>query len=279
MEVKPRRRSFLPIYTEANETFEYPEDSQQGLGWLTELMDKTRAGNQSTWTEPRKTIRSSGAGDQCIRSLSLSFLGWNDVFTSRTLRIFDTGRNIELSILKELKDANILLGENVAVPFNLPIPIVGIYDAMVETPYTLEPIILELKSMNSGYFDKLPEPSFDTEENFTNLLKTQIGYLSQLYLYMYATGVHHGALLYESKNEQKRKVYELRFNQAFFDSILARLTEAWEYAQKGMVAPRTLDPSRDKVCLQCKKKDLCLLLNKNGATREMAVKTDQKLRG
>ena len=85
-------------------------------------------------------------------------------------------------------------------------------------------------------------------------------------------------VLFEAKNTQKRKVFPLTFNKDYFDSIIERLSEAWEYAQKGEVAPRTRDTRSDPTCYRCSKRPLCELLAKSGASREQAMVVDSKLR-
>ena len=138
-------------------------------------------------------IHISGAS-KCQRQLyyDLTIKKESDI-EPRVRRIFDNGNSVHqrlMRVLYQLEDIRVIASE-VAIPENPNIR--GTCDAMIAIENSN--YVIDFKSINSSSFGYLDVPKIDHK--------------IQLLLYMYFFGVERGIILYENKDNQELKEFEI----------------------------------------------------------------------
>ncbi|KKL94810.1 hypothetical protein LCGC14_1860990 [marine sediment metagenome] len=77
--------------------------------WLKHGLDEQLEREQALWASPQRYFRASGAGNPCVRALTLRAIGHNVPVPARTMRIFETGRKIEESNVETARRAGLLV--------------------------------------------------------------------------------------------------------------------------------------------------------------------------
>lgn len=251
--IRPRRQSFIAHLWLG---------SGQATDWLFRRLDAALVGPQVHWYEPvPHRFRMSGAGEPCVRALCLAGLGHGQVFRSRTLRIFATGRAIEHEIVQEMQDAGVLVDTNKSCNIK-SLPLVGHYDVLVADPATDEKLLGEIKSIKEERFEALPNPASEAENGPLLIVNGYRGYVVQWTMYAVAKGNLRGFLLFESKNTQRRLIYWMRPDLDLFEQVMALHRSAWKYVQMDQVAPMSREVTRDPLCKRCWRRYLCAGLPK-----------------
>jgi hypothetical protein len=137
-------------------------------------------------------------------------------FDSRTLRIFDNGHCVHGRLQRYLKEAGILLEDEVPVA-NEEYEIRGHTDGIIEFNGTTG--ILEIKSMNARNFYSAYEPKPE--------------HLVQVNVYMFCTGIPRACLLYECKDDQQLKEFFVKQDPAVLDPVLEKIRSVQECIKKG----------------------------------------------
>lgn len=221
-----------------------PRKKRAKTGWFTQLLDTTIEKDQPLWEAPRNYFRASSVGNPCDRCLALDMFGHRTPFDAKTLRIFKTGNSIEEVILYTLRSAGVLIQDQGEVEFSLEdIPLIkGHYDAVVQG-FTKE-YLLEIKSINEFSFGKLPSEHGPVLAGDSPLFKRWPKYIHQWNTYAASEDTpDDGMILFEAKNSQNQKVYELMYDAQLFSDLLYRLELIQNHVLMGVVParPREVD--------------------------------------
>ena len=104
----------------------------------------------------------------------------------------------------------------------------GECDDVVTNRITKELSVFEFKTMNTDEWDKLRAPL--------------PGHVTQVHPYMFAKGILQAIILYENKNNQDTKQYNIRFDGALWQGIEMRLTNIMELVKLKQLPWRTPIP-------------------------------------
>jgi len=175
--------------------------------WLIKALDDHLTGTQRS---PRTGVfYPSALGSKCDAHL---FLAYNGLIPSTTLpaitrRIFDVGNSLELRMENYFQRMGILLFREKHVSFDNP-PISGRCDFILAHGEDGR-IILELKSANNRTFGALRlAPKYDHQV--------------QLQIYLNLSGIDHGVVLYENKDNQQLKAFKVARSDEQWNFILDR---------------------------------------------------------
>jgi len=260
--------------------------------WLRVLMDEAlERDEQPLWRPPVDSFRGSGSGNPCVRALAFEALGHCVPFEARVLRIFATGKAIELVIVESARKAKVLVeksdqlagvikGENGK-------PLITCHiDMLANRPTDGQRFLIEIKSINEHQFDNLPKEHGPTLASKSPLFEKYRNYVVQWNTYAFTPEVdlNEGCLLFEAKNTQKQKYYWLRRDQDMLEETVNRHECAARFA---VDAPRQLapvpegfDPQQDKgPCGRCDHRYLCKRLPVGAVNYDDVRTEDAKVRG
>ena len=150
-------------------------------------------------------------GNECDRYLYLAFRGQlpQQEIASTTQRIFDTGSSLEDRMSKYFEKMGILKGREIVVRCDSP-PISGRADFLLVHEEHTE-VVLELKSIN--------------DKGFKNLYsKPKPEHAIQLQIYLQLMDKPYGIVLYENKNDQKLKAFQVKRSPKEWNELVARCT-------------------------------------------------------
>lgn len=167
----------------------------------------------------------------------------------RILRVFDHGDHVHQLIMSSLlstRDIHVVASEVNIPPQEL---ISGRADAVLSDGDRL--YVLDIKSINSMAFRKLKEP----KENHVN----------QIQLYLHYLDPDDGILLYVSKDDQKLKEFEVKYDPQRAESLLSALRDLKDKIDNDVVPGRLPDYPRNWQCKYCSFKEIC----KMGENTEM----------
>jgi hypothetical protein len=247
--------------------------------WLLRQLNAALTEPQVRWHEPPPLcFRMSGCGNPCARSVAFAGLGHDQVYPSRVLRIFATGRAIEHEIVAEMAASGLLIDTNKKCEIK-SLPLTGHYDVRLKDAQAPdEEIVGEIKSIKDERYDALPDPR-TAKENMALLINHGYrGYMSQLNMYIYAMALTRGFLLFESKNTQRRRIYWVELDLGLVDACLEVHRLAWNYVKLRQLAPRTRDIKRDPVCKQCWRRYLCDVLPEGAVDYDDVRAADDRCR-
>ena len=145
----------------------------------------------------------------CDRYVYLAFFGRTVAtpISANVRRIFDCGDYLGYRFSKYFKDMGIWVAEEQSVSLNDP-PIAGRYDFLIQHEVYGKTVV-ELKSINDRGFKQLitdPKPDH---------------YL-QLQIYLNLLDIQHGIVLYENKNDQQVKCFEVTRSLEVWAKLLER---------------------------------------------------------
>ena len=177
--------------------------------WLLKMFEDTLGYSQSS--SRVGVFYPSMLGNECDRYLYLAFRGklpQQDI-ASTTQRIFDTGSSLEDRMTKYFEKMGILKGREIAVKSDSP-PISGRADFLLVHEEHTE-VVLELKSIN--------------DKGFKNLYsKPKPEHAIQLQIYLQLMDKPYGIVLYENKNDQKLKAFQVKRSPKEWNDLVARCT-------------------------------------------------------
>ena len=257
--------------------------------WIKPLLDATIERDQPLWVEPKKHMRGSGVGAECVRAMTLDMLGHRVPFAAHTLRIFRVGNLIEQANVEVMGKAGILADTQSLAEYTDP-PIIGHFDMSVfRRPGDGKIILGEMKSIKSALFNKLPPEHGPTLAGESPLMKTHASYVKQWTAYagreLGGPPFDEGFILFEEKDAHRQKVYYLLFDIDLYDEMLAHVKEATDYVAldppRAAPIPADRDPfsDKDRTCASCPKRYLCRMIPVEGATLDEVKLIDGKLRG
>jgi len=163
-------------------------------------------------------------------------------------KIFEVGNILHgfaVEVLKSEKNSEIKLVES-ELPFQLEyesLTISGRVDDVVIIRHSGKNIIVEVKSTK--------------DINFVN--KASKSHEMQLQLYMHATGIHNGVVLYIDKNNLQSKMFEIQYSAKIGNEILERFKTLDRNLKAGIlpIAEAKHDPELMWMCRFCDYAEKC----------------------
>ena len=114
----------------------------------------------------------------------------------------------------------------------------GAPDGVIFHPITGEKFVFELKSIN--------------QEEFWKMNKPVLSHIYQVHLYMYMTKIHKSIVLYESKNRQDIKEFEVAYDPEIMNWIIQKIRKIQKhvraYAKVQELPEREYDSKRCSYC-------------------------------
>jgi len=164
------------------------------------------------------------------------------------LRIFHVGNLVHdfvVDVFKSERTTDVELVE-AELPFkikNSDFMISGRIDDLVMLKENKKKVLVEVKSCRS--VSSLSEP-----ENTHKM---------QLQLYMHATGIHNGVLLYIEKNTLKSKSFDVGYDKDWADRIIDRFGALDKHLKANIIPPAEGKriPEMQQLCSKCDYADLC----------------------
>lgn len=216
--------------------------SMRGKDWVTNHVEAWHLRDDKARLDPG-WFHPSSLSHVCDAYLAFQYLGMaprpNNV-EPRTLRIFDVGHNRDHAWKRYLKESGLSIvkpgnpcekcgarnkdGRHICMP---ELRIRGDFDDHIRNPITGRTAIFEFKTKNTDLFGKLKAP--DRE------------HIIQVHPYMAAKGELETIIMYENKNTQDLKPFEVGFDQAIWDGIVARVLRIREQLENGWAPTRTPD--------------------------------------
>jgi len=184
----------------------------------------------------------------CIRKVWYSYKYPQQIKTD-TLKIFEMGNVMHdfiVRVLKseKMKDVKLLESE---LPFKLPMEnflISGRVDDVFLIKSSGKTFVAEIKSSKMLNMIKKPQKH--------NVM--------QLQLYMFATGIHNGLLVYIEKNTLQAKVFEINFDEDIIKEILNRFNELHDSLLTNNIPPAEARINKSDIgwmCNYCEYKEKC----------------------
>ncbi len=264
------------------------------IHWLRNYMDEAIERGQPLWREPVENFRGSGSGDPCPRSIAFGVLGHNVPKDARVLRIFRVGNLVEQKIVEAAKKANLFvkgsdqlegkIWDEVAPPsYN---PIVSHVDMIANHPTLKGDYLIEIKSMNTNGFRRLPKEHLPTLAGETPLFDSYEGYVTQWNTYAYSPEINlkEGCLLFEDKNDQTQKYFWLLRDKKLLEATKAKHAYVSDFAfgeEKSIPpTPEDFDPTDSRgPCRRCDHRYLCKKVSQGEVNYDALREADAKLRG
>lgn len=257
------------------------------IEWLSTFLDEAQERDQPLWKPPTKQFRGSASGSLCERDLTFNAMGHNVPFEARVLRIFRTGKKIEEEIVETAKAAKVFVKDSDQLEgWHHDPDISNHVDMIVEHPVTEERFLVEIKSINTHQFKKLPKEHAPIPAGQSPLYGTHRGYVTQWNTYAWTPEVDlkYGCILFEDKNDQHQKYYWLERDEDLMAQTLEVHRRAAEFLEgdEPVLAPipAGYDPKAgDGDCRRCSHRYLCKRLDSGTVSYEDVRKEDAKLRG
>lgn len=181
----------------------------------------------------------------------------------QTLNIFKTGHDIHAKWQGWLERSGLMKQSELPI-FNKEHHIKGSADGLIED--ASGQAILEIKSIGTGtvrvehpdLYKEYERGEINIDELWKRIRQPFSTHLRQINLYMYATGVHQGIVLYEYKPNQACKEFEVKFQPALIEHILAAAALVKQNLEQGTLIDRPVWATEDhKTCKQCPYKTAC----------------------
>ena len=184
----------------------------------------------------------SQAGQGCDRYLEycLYVVPPSGSLSAKTSRIFRQGNDTHLSIQEMMHEMGVLVklesqkdahrSRVYETPFEvLDPPMRGSADGVILKPLGDQLFVLEIKTINTEEFKAITGP--------------KIPHRMQLNIYMGALGIYKGIFIYEDKNTQDQKFWEVDFDNVSWDALLLRLKRIFKLYINDTLADRVDIPA------------------------------------
>ena len=205
--------------------------------------------------------------DWCPRASMYKILGIEEEkekqYGFTTLNIFATGHMIHSKWQGWLERSGIMKQSELPI-FDEEHHIMGTADGLIED--ASGQAILEIKSVGTGtvryenvdLYKQYESKEITDTELFKRIRQPFITHLRQINLYMHVTGIHQGIILYEWKATQDCKEFEVKYQPALIQHILAAAALVKQHLTDGTLIDRPEWAEKDhRTCKQCPYKDVC----------------------
>ena len=164
------------------------------------------------------------------------------------LKIFEMGNilhNFVVEVLKSEKNPDVELVES-ELPVKIQMDdflVSGRIDDVIIVKSSGKTFLVEVKSCKSLNYIKEP----------------QHHHIMQIQLYMRATGIHNGILLYIQKNDLQSKIFNIPYDKEIAESALERFSALHKYLTEDKLPPQEArnDSEMSWMCTYCEYKDRC----------------------
>lgn len=203
----------------------------------------------------------------CSRAIVYSMIGYpKKIPDERALLIFENGHSFHNRMEKIFRDAGVLIADELPIK-NAELKISGRSDAIIRDPeYVAKDgestitllgfngealyegvrdavIIVELKSINdNGFSNRLSKPKPE--------------HVRQLQLYMHLTGLKRGILLYENKNNQNLKEFEVPYDADIASEVINKIKNVHTHVENKTLPDKEYERSSFE-CRYCDYKEIC----------------------
>lgn len=255
--------------------------------WLSRLIDQhfDSKGRKESWGKSDPSIHPSGAGSSCEREIELGLLGHRTSIPGSSRRRMDNGTAMHTRWQGYLKDMQILKVKE--APVKLADPIVsGRLDAVVQNPSTGKLTLVELKSVNSNGFRRLPRSTTDRKGNMNAMYSWNQpwgrGYVLQ-FIWYYMHGDDGGrkfeeaVFLFECKDTQEYQVIYVEPSEELVKESRLRPVAAQNAFLEGKLLDRPYQKGHP-VCRRCDRENVCNLLE-DGDDATWQIVVDQFRKG
>lgn len=188
----------------------------------------------------------------------------------QTLNIFKTGHDIHAKWQGWLERSGVMKESELPI-FNEEHHIKGSADGLIQDVFGRA--ILEIKSVGVGtvrvenpdLYKKYESGDINSDELWKHIRQPFSTHLRQINLYMYATGIHQGIILYEWKPNQACKEFDIKFQPALITHILAAAALVKQHLTEGTIIdrPSWATDNENKTCKACPYKNECWSNNAN----------------
>lgn len=184
----------------------------------------------------------------CPRYWYLAFEGGQfvDSFDAKGLATMQTGTDAHSRLQKSMKDAGILVAEEVELKMADP-PIRGYADVLVKIGD--ESVVGEIKTTSEQIFDLKVRSK-----------KPSVNHLLQILIYMRITNRRKGFLLYENRNTLELLCIEIEMtekNEEILDNALDWMRKVYKNWQEQTLPTRPYRSQTVKICANCPVNKLC----------------------
>ena len=219
--------------------------------WLTPAMEEFFIARiPETWWSPNPLVHPSGAVGECDRDLELALLGHKTAVDARLSRIFDVGKAMHVRWQAYFRERGLMVLEEEPIESrNDILAIKGRLDCVLKAPQAIkeELHLIELKSMNSGRFRRLPEPK-SPKENLYAVARQHGRYIGQWLCYVRAfdeqqrakgkPGMQNGAIIFENKDDQNYKTFLLTYDEELWLKLTVNARIAQQAFLEGKLVSR-----------------------------------------
>ncbi|MEK7503803.1 MAG: PD-(D/E)XK nuclease family protein [Patescibacteria group bacterium] len=224
---------------------------------LKELIDQFYLDKEKDREQNHFYITDAG---KCTRAIFFKFKNiTREKMEARMLRLFDHGDYIQMQLLNTLFSLGLVRSSEVQIPPQALIS--GRADAIITLNNEL--YVVDFKSMNSMIFRKLEAPK---EEN-----------INQIQLYMHYFGIPKGILLYMSKDTSELKDFPIEYDVDRVKGLLNGLEDLDKKIKANIVPEQMSDFPRNKQCVYCQFKDICVSAGKSELKWDEFKKKIEKL--
>lgn len=192
--------------------------------WVIASLERVQASEKPRRSDPG-WFHPSDLGNDCDAFVAFVYLGAPalQVISARTQRIFDHGNGRDQQLKKDSLKAGISLikkpeDRKISIP---TLHIRGELDDWLENPISKQRYVIDFKTMRS--------------EAFKPLNAAVEGHRIQLHPYMFSKETYNGYVLYESKDTQEFKIFDVKFDWKLWRDITDRLERILEGLEKGFV--------------------------------------------
>lgn len=210
---------------------------------LTRAVERYLDGKEGSGTKKITGFHPS-YGYKCKRRWVLLFRGvdYDKKHNSRTQRIFDNGNEVHARWRGYFAGMGILIGAEVDVNVNEPVPIRGHADGILEWGGRK---LYELKSISPTRFEfrrMYRKPDEKTME--------------QAQIYLFALNLDVAYVIYENKGTQEVLIFYVEKDMAIINRVLKRWEKTYKFFQEGVIPPRPYKRDSDD-CNFCDLQRVC----------------------
>lgn len=210
---------------------------------ITRAIDSHLRNQNGSYWKNSKSFAPSG-NNLCPRFLNYRLIGYEHVskFPARTYRIFSNGDYVHDRLTSYFDGMGILIESEREFWTTDPV-IHGFIDALIW--WEGKEVVVEFKSISEYGF-----------RDINIFKKAKEDHIRQIQIYLWATGLDHGFIIYENKNNQQLIAIEVEKDLSVIDPILDLYRKVWKFNSDGKIPARPFEED-SKNCENCNAKKFC----------------------